>query len=207
MLAFDAKNLAPRLGFAWSPFVSAAHGDSRRRRFLLLPNWALIEMQFDMVAPPVQQSVHDHPAADQSGATVPTRAERLPALSPASAERDLRGRLPNGSTAFLLNPDGRTPYIAQWNYSIQHTFGNNDLLEADYLGSSAHRVQDRYEANQCRPGPDLFCNASTIPYPRYASLLTSDFNGNTSYEALVTRYEHRAAAVSTCASSTPSARP
>src|SRR5262249_18832378 len=33
-----------------------------------------------------------------------------------------------------------------------------------------------------------------IPYPRYASLLTSDFNSNTSYEALITRYEHRAAA-------------
>jgi hypothetical protein len=102
--------------------------------------------------------------------------------------------VPNGSTAFLLNPDGRTPYVAQWNYSIQHTIGNNDLLEADYLGSSAHRVQNRYQANQCRTGPDLFCSASNVPYPRYASLLTSDFNSNTSYEALVTRYEHRAAA-------------
>jgi hypothetical protein len=96
--------------------------------------------------------------------------------------------------AFLLDPNSEMPYISQWNVAIQHTFSNNDLLEADYLGSSGHRLQNRYDADQCVPTAALFCNPATKPYPRYAGLLTADFNGNSSYEGLIGKYEHRTAA-------------
>ena len=94
----------------------------------------------------------------------------------------------------LLNPASRSPYISQWNFSIQHTFGNNDLLEADYVGSSAHQLQNRYDTAQCRP--DATCSAIRPPSPIRATsgLLTADFNGNSSYDGLVMRYQHRAAA-------------
>jgi len=62
------------------------------------------------------------------------------------------------------------------------------------LGSSGHRLQNRYDSDQCVVTATLFCSPATKPYARYAGLLTADFNGNSSYEALIAKYEHRAAA-------------
>jgi hypothetical protein len=70
----------------------------------------------------------------------------------------------------------------------------NDLIEVTYLGNSGHRVINRYDYNQCRPTSTLQCLASTVPYPRYTSLLTSASAGNSSYEALIARLDHRLSA-------------
>jgi hypothetical protein len=112
----------------------------------------------------------------------------LPPLSSSFA-----ASLPNSTNAFLVDPNGKTPYISQWNLSIQHSFTNNDMLETDYLGSSGHRLQERTDSDQCRPDASLFCNPATKPYPRYSGLLTSALVGNSSYEGVVVKYEHRTA--------------
>jgi hypothetical protein len=90
-----------------------------------------------------------------------------------------------------LIPSSRTPYVNQWNISLQHSFNAADSVELVWLGSSGHNQQNRYDAAQCIVRPDLRCDPATKPYPRYASLLTADFNGNSSYEALIARYHHR----------------
>jgi hypothetical protein len=38
----------------------------------------------------------------------------------------------------------------------------------------------------------LFCSAAARPYSRYAGLLTAEFNGNSSYEAMYAKFNHRA---------------
>ena len=43
----------------------------------------------------------------------------------------------------------------------------------------------------CPVGDDLACNRAERPYPHYSSLLRADFNGNSSYNALVAKYQHR----------------
>src|SRR5262245_39815257 len=60
------------------------------------------------------------------------------------------------------------------------------------MGSSSHRLQDRYDADQCIATASLFCDMATKPYPRYSGLLTCDTNGNSSYESLVLKFHHRA---------------
>ncbi|MCL4401189.1 MAG: carboxypeptidase-like regulatory domain-containing protein, partial [Acidobacteria bacterium] len=192
ILSFDGNNLAPRLGLAWSPSF-LPHTVIRAGSGFYYADSGLIEMQFAMVAPPFSS-----PFTITQPQTNPAPLYQLgknifPTFPSRPLDANFAAGLPNGTTAFLINPDGRTPYTGQWNLSIQHTFSNNDLLQADYIGSSSHRVQERYQANQCRPGADLYCSPSTVPWSRYASLLTSDFSGNTSYEGLVTRYEHRTA--------------
>ena len=59
------------------------------------------------------------------------------------------------------------------------------------MGASGHNQQHRYEGNQCRVGPTFDAIPTTRPYPRYSSLLTADFNGNSSYNALIARYHHQ----------------
>ena len=50
-------------------------------------------------------------------------------------------------------------------------------------------------------------NPATRPYPRYSSLLTADFNGNSSYNALIAAITIRRRPVWTCASSTRLEKP
>ena len=190
ILKFDAKDFAPRFGLAWSP-ARLPNTVIRAGAGVYYADSALIEMQFGMVAPPYSNTL-----AITQTQTNPIPQYQLgqnvfPLLSFPALSSTFAASLPTGTNAFLLNPNGKMPYIEQWNLSIQHTFGNNDLAEVDYLGSSGHRLQDRYDSDQCVPTAALFCNAATKPYPRYAGLLTADFNGNSSYEGMIAKYEHR----------------
>ncbi|MCB1019953.1 MAG: hypothetical protein KDC27_08495, partial [Acidobacteria bacterium] len=70
----------------------------------------------------------------------------------------------------------------------------NNFIEVAYMGNSAHRQQNRYDYDQCIVGSDLACDRNTRPYLRYTSLLRADYNGNSSYNALAAKYQHRASA-------------
>ena len=192
ILSFDKNNLAPRFGLAWSPSF-LPHTVIRSGAGIYYADSALIEMQFSMSAPPFNTTLTITQPQTNPVPLYTLGSNIFPLLSFPPLDKNFAATL-NGATAMLLNPDGKSPYISQWNFAIQHTFGNNDVLEADYVGSSAHRLQNRYDTAQCRPGPNLFCDPATKPYPRYAGLLTADFNGNSSYDGLVTRYQHRAGA-------------
>ncbi|MDX1981945.1 MAG: carboxypeptidase-like regulatory domain-containing protein [Bryobacteraceae bacterium] len=190
VMATDRNNFVPRVGFAWKPkflpntVIRAGGG-------IYYSDSALIEAQFAMVAPPFNTTLQlfNPPANPQAQYVLGQNifpAQNFPAL-----DSNFAAALPNGTTAFLLQPDGRTPYVSQWNVSIQHQLANESLLEFDYVGNSAHRLQNRYDISQCRPGADLRCDPATKPYPRYSGLLQADFNGNSSYHALFAKYHHR----------------
>jgi hypothetical protein len=190
VLSMNWHNFTPRLGFAWQPgwlkntVIRAGAGT-------FYSDTKLIEAQFAMVAPP-----YNSPTTITNAATNPVPqyvlgANIFPPTPSRNLTADYAAQLPNGTTAFVLRPSNRTPYVNQWNFSIQHSFTPSDLVELTYLGSSGHNQQNRYEGAQCVVGADLRCNPATKTYPRYASLLTADFNGNSSYEAMVARYHHR----------------
>jgi hypothetical protein len=101
--------------------------------------------------------------------------------------------LPAGTAVQALDPNFRPAYISQWNFTVEKTLGRRDSIELDYLGSAAHRLPNLSDRSQCLPGPSLFCDPATRPYPRYGLLLYADSSGNSSYESVVARVEHRMA--------------
>ena len=190
VITMNWHNFTPRLGFAWKPerlrntVVRAGAGT-------YYTDTKLIEAQFAMVAPPFNT-----PLTINNVPTSPTPAYVLgqnifPSLPNTALDSNYAAQLPNGSTAFLLVPSNRTPYVNQWNLSIQHALTPADTIEAVYLGASGHHMQHRYEGDQCRVTPDLRCDPTARPYPRYSSLLTADFNGNMSYNATIARIYHQ----------------
>jgi len=190
ILSFDGNNFAPRFGLAWSPpflprtviraGAGAYYADS-----------ALIEMQFGIVAPPFNTTLTINQPQTNPVPLYQLGKNVFPLLSFPPLDKTFAASLPVNTNAFLVNPDSRSPYINQWNLSIQRSISNNDLLELAYLGSSGHKLQDRYDADQCRITANLMCDLATKPWPRYSGLLTADFNGNSSYEALITKFQHR----------------
>lgn len=202
----DYHDFTPRLGFAWQPsFVK--NTVVRAGAGMYFSQKGLIETQFTYVAPPFQQSLSftnsqfsplptyffgNPVAANDVFPVVP-----LAPLSPTFAQN-----IPKGFSPFAVNPNSTVPYVTQWTASVQHTFGNNDMVEADYVGNSGHDQQNRYDANQCATGvgdsraagyvhANLFCNTAAKPYPHYGFILYSNTNGNMSYNALLLKYQHQ----------------
>ena len=183
----DSDNFAPRFGLAWQlddkTVIRAGAG-------AYFSDMQLIELQFSAVGPPFTNSVD----AINTGKLIPEfipGVNIFPVIPLPPIDENFASNLPAGLTPFTLQEEGRTPYVQQWNFSLQRTFSGNQLFELSYLGNSAHRQQNRYDNNQCRVGADLACDRETRPYLRYRAILQSDFNGNSSYNALVARYHHR----------------
>ena len=188
----ERNNFTPRLGLAWQPQF-LPHTVIRGGAGVYFSDSRLIELQFGMVGPPFNDSVDAFNSAFVPLPEFLLGRNIFPATPVRPLDRNYAAGLRNAAP-FLINEQGRTPYMQQWNLSVQHTIGNNNFLEVAYLGGSNHALQNRYDFNQCRPGPDLRCDMATRPYFRYTSLLRADFNGNSSYHALAARYDRRAAA-------------
>lgn len=202
----DYNNFTPRLGFAWQPrflkntVIRAGVG-------MYYGQKGLIETQFTYLAPPFQKSLSFTNSQFSPLPTYtfgnPVAADNVfPVVPLQPLSKSFAANLPAGFAPFAINPNSRTPYVSQWTLSVQHTLDRNDVIEADYIGNSAHDQQNRYDANQCVTAvgdsrtaannpANLFCNNATKPYPHYGYILYSDTNGNMSYNALILKYEHQ----------------
>ena len=47
------------------------------------------------------------------------------------------------------------------------------------------------DLSQCKPTATLYCDPASKPWPRYRALAYVDSAGNSSYQALLARFEHR----------------
>jgi hypothetical protein len=186
----DKDNFTPRLGFAWKPeflkntVIRAGAG-------IYFGQSGLIEAQFASVGPPFQNSVSITNSQFSPLPTYVLGQNIFPVIPAVQLTPDYPANVPAGAAPFITSTGNRMPYVSQWNLSVQHTIGRNDLVEADYIGTSGHKQQNRYDADECVATASLFCSAATRPYPRYASLLYSVNNANLSYEAVVIKYQHQ----------------
>jgi hypothetical protein len=186
----DYSNWTPRFGFAWQPgflkntVIRAGVGTYYETS-------ALIETQFAMVAPPFQPSLSITNNQFQPLPTYMLGQNVFPVIPLPPLTKDFAASLPQGFAPFAVAENSKLPYINQWNFSIQHTLGANDLIELDYTGTSGHRQQNRYDVDQCQVSSTGFCDPTLRPYPRYNYILFANNTGNLNYEALIARYQHQ----------------
>ena len=87
----------------------------------------------------------------------PTIPDLVGKLFPKTQVRDAAGKIlltPN-TNVFALDPNFPTNYTYQWNFGIQRELASNWLLEAAYVGNSAHKLTGRDLVNQALPDADL----------------------------------------------------
>jgi hypothetical protein len=189
--ATDRNNIAPRLGVAWKP---RGVGDTVVRAgaglyYSLMP-WVLELYPLALGTPSSTGVGFSNPQTSP----IPAYQLGMNVFPPAPANVVTAGyaaSLPLGTQITALDPSFRTAYTAQWNVSIQHQLSRADSLEVSYLGSSGHRLPVLTDLSQCRPGPGLFCSTATKPWPVYGVIYWATSAGNTSSEALISRYSRR----------------
>jgi hypothetical protein len=86
----------------------------------------------------------------------------------------------------------RDGYFQTWNISVAKELSSNDVLEFRYIGGKATHL-DTSILNFNSPDPDP--NATTIqsrrPYPQFGRIRMWDASGNSNYNSLQARFEHR----------------
>ncbi|MGH9671900.1 MAG: hypothetical protein ACRD44_01870, partial [Bryobacteraceae bacterium] len=160
----DWNNFAPVIGFAWTPFKSqrTSFRGGYRVAYNRLVNWALNVVEQNQ--PGTTKVSILRPNSSATAANPPAVRASDPAVA------TLIGQLPNGivglpvqripspdrsSTPLLLDSNLRTPYVNQWNFSIQHQVLANTVLEVAYVGNKGTHMFRMLNENQAVVTPEF----------------------------------------------------
>ncbi len=208
----DYKDFAPRFGIAWNPgggkttirtgfgmFYDILKGEDSLQFNGQEPFFSESDLYFNPLS--------GNPATAPINFTNPFLAagevNPFPSKPPASnINWAQQGFLPvAGGGVYVVDPHLKTPYIYQYNLSIQHEVARNMTLEVDYLGSDSHKLTGLADANpvvqgtktrilNTQPGIAGVCAGQPAPCP--FSYLDEFYNlGGAHYNALAVGLSRR----------------
>jgi outer membrane receptor protein involved in Fe transport len=181
----DRKNFAPRAGLAWRlPPVFGKGGDSVfRAGYGIYYSPEIAVETYDLVRNGLRNEVNEITGA----APVLTLQNGFPKTADSGFP-----------SYFGLDPHARTPYVQQWNASVQHEFRGGVLLEIAYVGSKGTKLGrfrtfntpahvETGENLPPRPG-DL---QSLRTFPTLGPIFQRQHIANSSYHSLQIKAEKR----------------
>ena len=174
----DWHDVSPRLGFAYTPSFSKntvvrASGGI----FYATDYFNILQILVYGPAFYTTQSLYSDPST-------PTLS--LTNLFPAAA---LGG---SGTSDNSLNKANRTPYVQEWSFNVQHTFGRNWLLSVGYMGNMGRRGDSWVNINAPRVDPTgLIPIQQRVRWPNYSWVSQTSNMGMISYNGLTAQLEKR----------------
>jgi len=182
----DRKNFSPRLGFAWD--VTGKGTTVVRGGGSVM--YSTIPAGTFTTQLALQDSTGTSIAADPTGACTTPVTIGVPCPKtfggtnvlanftyPASALHWNGVVFPGGGgisctadipcNLMAVDPNLKNPYVASWNFGIQHAFANNLSLEVGYVGNVGERLILFRDINQVNPATGVRPYAANFPYLQF----------------------------------------
>jgi outer membrane receptor protein involved in Fe transport len=151
----DRNDFAPRFGFAWSPDANTSIRGGFGVYYDILK--AEDNLQFNGQAPFFSSayfsfdSLSSNPTGEPLNLTNPYaavgRTNPFPSKPP-SKNMDFSAFLPfGGNGVYFVDPHLRTPYVYQYNLTIQRELATKIVAEISYVGSSSHKLTGQIDIN------------------------------------------------------------
>jgi hypothetical protein len=179
----DNNNFGPSFGFAWSPnarsgLLGKIFGEGKtvwRGGFQISYSafWDAMIAGIQSDVPNSVATLFQAPAVGRGAAnfssTIPAAPRAITLLDPQSN---------------VLDPNIRNPYTELWSFGFQRELPQKLILDLSYVGSAAHKLFTRVDANPRQPN-------GTRVYPDFGSRQIISSIGNSNYHSMQLRVERR----------------
>ncbi len=169
----DKNNWGPRVGLAWTPAA---------RNTVLRAGYGIYYDQSALA--PGEGLYFNAPYFDFKlypnfpGLPPVTLSDPFPSFFPL--------QLPSSAFAFQRNL--RSPYVQQWNVSLQQKLGRNRVLETGYVGSKGTRLLSARDINQPAPSPR---QPNPRPVLAFDDIDVLESRSNSTYNSFQFRFQQR----------------
>jgi hypothetical protein len=173
----DKANLAPRIGFAFTP---TAHADTViRGAYGIFFSGQEIRTAAHLQLAYNLPFFYEPSFINDPSNIVITVSKGFPSLDPNQAINP---------SVTSVDPDLHTPYYQSWNLAVQRALPGAVSLEVAYAGSKGTHLQVVTDRNQVRtPGPDPV--QSSRPYPLLGPFTSIQNTGSSNYNSLQVKAE------------------
>lgn len=186
----DYFDIAPRLGFAYSPTTNTVLRGGYGI-FFLFPDDNAINNTQNTVPFIASQSLNNTTGAPAF--TLADFYQGQPVVAPNSSGAVCSfGYVANScSTPSVTSMalDVQNTYIQEWNGAVQRQFGAHLSLDVAYVGNKTTHMQQAFQINDPNPGAGTVQNRR--PLPQWGTISYSKFAGNANYNSLQTKFEAR----------------
>src|SRR5712671_442736 len=159
----DLNNFAPNIGIAWDPL-----GDGKTS---IRAGYSINYVNDELIGAPYNASLSNPGVSTQAGSSSlsdSTISNPQPISIPTMSDTFSGNwaNLYNFDTAlsygYAVDPNLKTPYVQQWNLSIQREIGWNSSVTVSYVGNKGSKLYRAIDLNQVAITPNGFLSAFNV---------------------------------------------
>jgi Carboxypeptidase regulatory-like domain len=180
-------NWAPRVGLAFSP-TSVKDTVFRAGWGLYYTTQEAVNFQYAVVSQVI--TINNAVSNVQPNPTYVLGVNAMPSVTVGQITQPQANAI-TGPIQYL-SQTYRSPYIAQWNFDIQHTFASKYLLDVAYIGNESHHLALNWNPFDCSAPNSNLCNDANNPYfPKYSYMQEVNSIGYGNYNALLVKFQRQ----------------